>query len=58
MLQRAMSVRPDAPPSRDFINRLLGQNFAAMQQDSEATLKTFLQARSQASKYKGLGFRL
>ena len=43
MLQRAMSVRPNRSPSPDFVNRLLGANFAAMQRDSEATLKTFLQ---------------
>ena len=30
-------------PSSNFVNRLLGANFAAMQRDSEATLKTFLQ---------------
>lgn len=43
MLQRAMSVRPGSSPSPNFVNRLLGANFAAMQRDSEATLKTFLQ---------------
>lgn len=44
MLQRAMSVRPDQTPAPNFINRLLGANFAAMSRD-EATLRTFLQVR-------------
>ena len=53
MLQRAMSVRPGQAPRADFINRLLGQNFEAMRQDGQATLKTFLQARPGAC--QGLG---
>ena len=43
MLQRAMSVRPGHPPATDFINSLLGANFAAMERSGDATMKPFLQ---------------
>ena len=44
MLQRAMSARPEAPPpSPDFINRLLGANFRAMQGAGDAAMRPFLQ---------------
>lgn len=48
MLQRAMSVRPGHPPAADFINRLLGQNFAAMQRMGDPVLKPFLQVGCKA----------
>lgn len=43
MLQRAMSVRPGRPPKPEFINSLLGSNFASMERNGDATLKPFLQ---------------
>lgn len=43
MLQRAMSVRPGHAPAPNFINRLLGQNFAAMERMGDPVLKPFLQ---------------
>ena len=43
--QRAMSARPDAPPAPDFVNRLLGANFAAMARMGDLVLKPFLQVR-------------
>lgn len=43
MLQRAMSVRPGEDLRPDFINRLLSQNFEAMQSSGDPVLKPFLQ---------------
>ena len=44
MLQRAMSVRTSGRrPSSDFINKLLAENFAAMQSRGDSVLKPFLQ---------------
>ena len=44
MLQRAMSAPPEAPPpTPDFINRLLGANFAAMQAGGDRVVRPFLQ---------------
>ncbi len=39
-----MSARPGAPPAPDFVNRLLGANFAAMARMGDPVLKPFLQA--------------
>ncbi len=43
MLQRAMSVRPGQGGDPQFINKLLGANFAVMQKLGDATLRPFLQ---------------
>ena len=44
MLQRAMSVRTSGRrPASDFINKLLAENFAAMQSRGDSVLKPFLQ---------------
>ncbi|KAK9845750.1 hypothetical protein WJX81_001368 [Elliptochloris bilobata] len=43
MLQRAMSVRPGRQPAPDFVNKLLGANFAAMAQRGDPVLRPFLQ---------------
>ncbi|KAG7670784.1 hypothetical protein Ndes2526B_g01462 [Nannochloris sp. 'desiccata'] len=44
MMQRSMSIPADVKNyDVDFINRLLGGNFAAMEKMGEATLKPFLQ---------------
>ena len=55
MLQRAMSVRPGAPPAADFINRLLGQNFAAMERMGDPVLRPFLQVGHMTGFSQGLG---
>ena len=43
LTQKAMSARPEAPPAADFVNRLLGANFAAMERMGDPVLKPFLQ---------------
>ena len=45
-VQRAMSARPGKPPAPDFVNRLLGANFAEMARMGDPVLKPFLQART------------